>query len=253
MKAIILAAGRGMRMGQITQEHPKCLTQLLGRPLLEWQLQALRGAGISQIAVVSGYMQEKLRPYPLEVFSNLRWQESNMVVSLICAEKWLSQDDCIVSYSDIVYPSATISALMGAPTGISITYDVNWLDLWGARFSDPLSDAETFIYSKDTQKLLEIGNRSQTIEQIQGQYMGLLKFSPSGWRAVQDYLLQLDQSQVDKLDMTSLLRGLLTRKVPVHTVPIKGQWYEVDSFKDLQLYEQQIKEEKSWMCSAMRN
>src|SRR6185503_13206340 len=54
MRAIILAAGRGSRMGQLTAEIPKCLVQLGGKPLLEWQTGALRAAGIDRIAVVTG-------------------------------------------------------------------------------------------------------------------------------------------------------------------------------------------------------
>ena len=46
MKGIILAAGRGSRMGVLTDERPKCLTVLAGRTLLEWQIEAMRKAGI---------------------------------------------------------------------------------------------------------------------------------------------------------------------------------------------------------------
>ncbi|MFZ9450262.1 MAG: NTP transferase domain-containing protein, partial [Alphaproteobacteria bacterium] len=60
MRAIILAAGRGSRMRQLTDERPKCLVPLRGRPLLEWQLEALRGAGIREIGIVTGYRREML-------------------------------------------------------------------------------------------------------------------------------------------------------------------------------------------------
>ena len=58
MKAIILAAGRGSRMGNLTDESPKCLVELRARPLLEWQLMAIREAGIDDIAIVNGYKRE---------------------------------------------------------------------------------------------------------------------------------------------------------------------------------------------------
>ena len=51
MKAIILAAGRGSRMKGLTDEKPKCLNKLLNRSLFDWQLSALRAAGISNIVV----------------------------------------------------------------------------------------------------------------------------------------------------------------------------------------------------------
>ena len=58
MKAIILAAGRGSRMKNLTSDKPKCLVKLHGKPLLEWQLESMYKSGISEIAVVTGYKNE---------------------------------------------------------------------------------------------------------------------------------------------------------------------------------------------------
>ena len=91
-RAIILAAGRGSRMKEMTAEKPKCLTMLYGRPLLEHQLSALRSAGITDIAVVTGYMREALTSYDLVEFHNSRWAETNMVASLCCAREWLMDE-----------------------------------------------------------------------------------------------------------------------------------------------------------------
>ena len=57
---------------------------------------------------------------------------------------------------------------------------INWLALWERRFGDPLLDAETFRLSSDG-SLLEIGNKPRNVEEVEGQYMGLLRFSPEGW------------------------------------------------------------------------
>src|SRR3982751_6627302 len=53
-KAIILSAGKGSRLLPLTADRPKCLIELSGRSLLEWQLDALRDAGIAEIVIVSG-------------------------------------------------------------------------------------------------------------------------------------------------------------------------------------------------------
>lgn len=79
MKAIILAAGRGSRMKGLTDQKPKCLVELRGKTLLEWQLKALREAGVSEIAVVTGYRRELLAAYGLTEFHNPRWAETNML------------------------------------------------------------------------------------------------------------------------------------------------------------------------------
>ena len=58
MKAIILAAGRGRRMGRMTRSLPKCLLKIGGMTLLDRQIHALRGAGIREIGIVTGYRRE---------------------------------------------------------------------------------------------------------------------------------------------------------------------------------------------------
>ena len=58
--AIILAAGRGSRMRELTDTKPKCLLELAGRPLLHWQLDALRDAGVERIVLVRGYAAHTL-------------------------------------------------------------------------------------------------------------------------------------------------------------------------------------------------
>ena len=89
MKAIILAAGRGSRMKNMTDDRPKCMVELRGKPLLEWQLTALHEAGISEIAIVTGYKRELLANRAPMEFHNPRWAETNMVSSLACAQEWL--------------------------------------------------------------------------------------------------------------------------------------------------------------------
>lgn len=101
MKAIILAAGRGSRMKGLTDDRPKCLVELEGKPLLDRQIQALGEAGCDEIAIVTGYRRDQLMNRGLVEFSNERWSETNMVSSLACAEDWLQSSPCIVSYSDI--------------------------------------------------------------------------------------------------------------------------------------------------------
>ena len=141
MKAIILAAGRGSRMKTLTDDRPKCLVKLRGRTLLDWQLQALREAGITEIAIVTGYRRELLVNYNLVEFNNPRWAQTNMVSSLACAHEWLELEPCIVSYSDIFFEASAISSLMGCLANLAVMYDPNWLALWSKRFVDPLVEA----------------------------------------------------------------------------------------------------------------
>lgn len=241
MRVLILAAGRGSRMLSYTEDRPKGLVELAGRPILLRQLDALRRGGCDQVAMATGYRGQQLWPYAQQVFENARWAETNMVRSLCVAAPWLEQGDSLISYADIVVSAASVAALAACPADLAVSYDPAWLDLWAARFDDPLSDAETFLRGEDG-ALQEIGDRTTDLAQIQGQYMGLLKITPRGWARVAGYLDTLPPEHVDRLDMTSLLSALLEQGMRIDTVAASGQWIEVDSGDDLALYERLLAE-----------
>lgn len=232
-RAIILAAGRGSRMGAMTAAQPKCFTLLHGRRLLDWQLIALRSAGITDIAIVRGYCGDRFTE-PVTYFENPRWAQTNMVQTLAAARDWLIEEECIISYSDIFYSAETVRSLMFSLSAMAISYDPDWLALWQKRFADPLQDAETFRRNSDG-TLAEIGQRSDSLNVIEGQYMGLLKLTPDGWSDVATVLQELG-SGADRLDMTSLLSLGLSRGWRIDTVPVAGPWGEVDSASDLAAY-----------------
>ncbi|MFV0421122.1 NTP transferase domain-containing protein [Oleidesulfovibrio sp.] len=240
--AVILAAGRGSRMRTSTADRPKCLLELGGRPLLHWQLDALAAAGIERTIVVRGYMAETLQGN-FDVVDNPRWIQTNMVQSLLCAFAALGKEDALVAYADIVYRAQHVRDLMASSGDIALSYDVDWLPLWTARNENPLDDAETFRQQDGL--LQEIGNKPRGLDEVAGQYMGLLKLSCVGRQRILEYVTALPQLEADALDMTSLLRGLLQSGCAIHTVPVHGGWCECDTESDLEIYENLLSQ-KTW-------
>jgi choline kinase len=237
MKAIILAAGRGSRMKNLTDERPKCLVELRGKALLDWQLEALRAAGITEIAIVTGYKREMLTNRGMVEFHNPRWAETNMVSSLACAQEWLKKEPCIVSYSDIFYDQSAVKSLMATDALLAVVYDKNWLELWSRRFGDPLLDAETFRITPEN-TLTEIGNKPRFVEEVQGQYMGLLRFAPKGWAEVERIRSNLNLEQCDKMHMTGTLQKVIDAgRQKILAVQFVGSWGEIDSLEDLTIYQ----------------
>jgi L-glutamine-phosphate cytidylyltransferase len=241
MRGVILAAGRGSRMGSLGDNRPKCLFELEGKPLIERQIAALRRGGVDEIGVVRGFRAEMIDFPGLHFFTNERWAETNMVMSLVAAAPWLRSEPVIISYADIFYRSELVRGLAAAPGQLVISYDRAWRRLWTRRFTDPLADAETFRID-GAGRLLEIGGKTTQVEDIMGQYMGLLKFTPSAWSAVETLLSALDAPIRQRLDMTGLLRRLLTAKqFSIDTFGTDGHWGEIDSPADVALYEDMVR------------
>jgi len=242
MRGLILAAGRGSRLKHLGSDRPKCMVELAGEPLIARQIAALKRGGADDIGVVRGYRADMISFPGITYFANERWAETNMVMSLAAAATWLRSGPVLVGYGDIFYRSDLVRRLAAAPGPLVVTYDRNWRQLWTRRFADPLADAETFRLDA-AGRLLEIGGKTTRIEDIQGQYMGLFKFTPPAWNVVEALLQSLDAAVLNRLDVTGLLgRLLVANEFPIVTLPTDGQWGEIDCPEDVQLYQDMLKE-----------
>ena len=234
MKAIILAAGRGSRLGKITKHKPKGMVLLNGRKLIDYQIQALNGAGIRDVAVVTGYLKNMIsHPCITKYFENKIWFKTNMVFSMFEASEWLENFSCIISYSDIFYTDDAVQKLIDSTDDISITYDKNFAQLWQKRFENPLNDLESFKIDMN-HYLIEIGQKVSDIEQIEGQYMGLTKITPSGWNAIKKIM---QNQQTENIDMTTMFNLIIQQGIKIRAIPISDNWGEIDNASDLELYE----------------
>lgn len=243
-QAVVLAAGRGSRMGALTDHQPKCLHPLAGRPILAWTLKALQAQGIERVLIVGGWCAETLARWGTEVRVNAHWRTTNMVCSLTLASDWLTADPTLVVYGDGAYGARSLAAAL-APSQhhLLVPIDMQWDELWQRRFESPLDDAETLM--RDGEVLVDIGRRPQSMAQVQGQFMGLLRTTPAGWRSVMHHLDVLRASGspgLDRLDMTGLLASLLRGGIPLHTLEVSGGWVEIDSQNDVAVVERALKE-----------
>jgi choline kinase len=211
------------------------MVEIAGRTLIERQCGALRAGGVAEIAVVRGYRGDTIQADGVTFIDNPRWDAANMVGSLLCARDWLSGGG-IVSYGDIFYPDSAVTALTAARGDVAITYDPDWLELWQMRFDDPLTDAETFS-TDERGNLTKIGGRATTVDEIQGQFMGLLKFTAEGWRNIAKHLYTKTDAERDRLDTTAMLSELVSEGWEILTVPVAGPWSEVDTVRDIEVAE----------------
>ena len=253
MRLIILAAGRGSRLSPLTDYTPKCLIEIGGRSILDWQLECAKLAGITDVVVVGGYMAEKLENHRYNLTINSDFQSTNMVATLFCAEN-LFGDEFVMSYADIIYKPDILSALLTHRSPVGVVVDRNWRSYWEARFQDPIDDAESLRI--DPYGLLtSIGQQETEIDRIEAQYIGLVAFRDQGVEALKEsYAFARDQDSRGEspfhgvrplagLYMTDLLQGMIDLGHPLSAVPIEGGWIEIDSIQDLRVAEQLIGED----------
>ena len=237
IKVILLVAGEGKRLRPYTKNCPKCMVEIDGISLIDRQIAVLQSEGINNIVMIGGYKVEMLESYGTKLMFNPRYYETNMVWTLFCAEDEL-EGDVIVSYGDIVYSKEILQALLQNTEDIAVTIDKNWERYWRSRNENPLDDAET-LKLRENGTISEIGRKPKSLNNIEGQYMGLIKFSDKGIKQLKQafYNIQkkgtLTGKSIENLYMTDLLQELIELGFPVHAVPIFDKWIEVDTVDDL--------------------
>lgn len=243
MRAVVLAAGEGRRLRPLTEDRPKCLVELAGRSLLDHQLAALRAVGIDDVLVVTGHRREAIEARGLATVHNPDYDRSNMVASLMCARDALDgSSDVLVAYADIVVRPAVLHALQACGAPFATTVDLDWRALWALRHEDPLEDAETLKLDARG-RITELGQRPRSERDVQGQYMGLVRFGAHFAPSVVRFYDALDPAgPYDGRDrrnmyMTSFLQALVDAGHPLQAVTVRGGWLEVDSVEDLRRYE----------------
>ena len=244
MKAIILAAGQGTRLRPMTDDRPKAMVKAHGRPLLAWQLDVLGRAGINDVVVVSGYCEEAISLPGIRKCHNARFQDTNMVWSLFCAEEEL-EGDVLIVYGDIVFEAPVLDALLACQAPLATTIDKTWEELWRLRMEDPLLDAET-LKLDDEGYILELGKKPESVAEIEGQYMGLIKLNDKGCDVIRGHYQSLDRTasydgrSFEQMFMTSFLQSVIDSGQRLRAVEIAGGWLEFDAPADLALFEQRL-------------
>jgi L-glutamine-phosphate cytidylyltransferase len=246
MKVIILAAGQGTRLRPYTNDRPKCMVKLHGKPLLHHQLSVMSGLGIQSkdIALVGGYLQDALLAPGVKQYTNSRYAETNMVSTLFCAEEFMQlEEDLIIAYGDIVYEPKVLDSLMQTQGDIVLTADTDWYKLWSLRMENPLDDAETFKMD-DAGNVIELGKVPTSLSDVQAQYMGLIKVSGQKVQEFIDFYHHLDHKKnydgnnFDNMYMTSFLQSLIDNHWRVVPALVSNGWLEVDTAFELEMYEE---------------
>lgn len=254
MKAIILAAGMGTRLGKYTQNLPKCMLPFNGKTLIELQVETLREAGITDITIVKGYMPEKINIPDTKTYLNLDYRDTNMVETLFSAEEELDgSDDVLVCYADIIYEPRVLKHIIESNVEVGVTVDEDYWEYWCARDDNPEGDMESLVISEDG-NITDLGNTNCTREEAKSRYIGLIKFSMEGQKRLKEIYHQNKEEFYDKDQpwlrsksfkkayMTCMIQALINSGMRVKPVVNKRGWLEFDTVQDYEKYNKWLKD-----------
>ena len=250
MKAIIIAAGSGVRLKEVAKEKPKCLLEINGKSILEHQLDVYRGENIRDIVIVRGYQADKINVPGAKYYLNDNFKNNNILNSLMYAQEAMS-GDMVVSYSDIIFGSSVLKALLNAKDEIAVIMDTGWEKHYQGRSGHPISEAEKITC--DQQGFIKhIGKKLGSAEVIGGEFIGLFKCQGKGvelfkklfHQAKREYNKKpfIKASVFDQAYITDFFQYMVTQGVPIRCIPVDGGWYEIDTVEDLQRVEKKLHE-----------
>jgi L-glutamine-phosphate cytidylyltransferase len=250
-RAIIVAAGRGSRLGDATQEIPKCMVKVAGKSILHHQLRSLQGAGVTDVVVVRGYRGDLIEgdSVPLRFVDNPDWPNNNILASLMYAAGEMD-GGFFFSYSDIVFaPDVTrklAAAAAASDASAALIVDRRWADAYVGRTLHPIPEAE--LARVDTgnggEAVTRVGKLAVTPEQAAGEFIGLAWFSDTGGRALREVWQQAVATTgleapfgraklLRNAYLTDALNAMAQAGHRLQPVYIDGEWREIDTGQDL--------------------
>lgn len=263
-RAILIAAGRGKRLGPHTEEIPKCMVQVGKKPILGWVWDAFRAAGIEELVVIRGYRGDVLESFvrqlaPKVTFvDNAAWQDNNVLLSLACARAYLDRP-CLISYSDIIFTPAVAQAAASSPAEIALVIDRTFRTIYEGRTEHPLDEGEVADLMPDG-SVARVGKRALPPAEAVGEFIGLTKLGTRGVATVARTLDALAHRFEGRHEapfqraaayrnayLTDLWQELIDGGIRLDPVLIEGQWREIDTGQDLDRARQLVDSEaRQW-------
>jgi phosphoenolpyruvate phosphomutase len=237
-KAIVLAASRGSALGDLTANKPKAMVDIQGQPLLQHIITAYNGAGVKSIAVVRGYLADKIDLTAVSYVDNNDYATTGELVSL---DKALQANadiagDLFVSFGDVLFKRHILDQLAEPKEDFVIAVDTNWQESGNrGRAADYVSCSEPYSRQVFNHRvLLTDAGESLSDASINGEWTGLIRVGQKAlprFRAKVSQLVARPDMQTAKLH--HLLAALAADKEAIRVVYTTGHWLDIDSLEDL--------------------
>lgn len=253
MQALILAAGMGKRLKDLTKDSAKCMVRVNGRTLIERMLSQLDKLDLNEIIIVVGYKADKLKSYisslnvktPISFVTNDIYNKTNNIYSLYLAREYLLKDDTLLLESDLIFSDDVLRRLVDNtyPDLALVAKYESWMDGTVVTLDDQ-NNITAFVNKKEFDfrsigqyyKTVNIYKFSQQFSQLN--YVPFLKayIESQGFNEYYEQVLKV----LSSIRKTSIKAEILGDE----------PWYEIDDLQDLDIAESIFSENK---FSKIRN
>ena len=255
MQAIILAAGMGKRLKELTQDRTKCMVQVNGVALIDRMLHQIESRHLSRIVIVVGYEGEKLMEYidtlgirtPIVYVQNPIYDKTNNIYSLALAKDYLCQDDTLLFESDLIFEDAVIDQLLDDPRETLALVDKyeSWMDGTCVKLG-PDDSIASFVPGKNF-RFEEAHEYYKTVNIYKfGRHFSRTHYVPF----LEAYSKALGNNEYYE----QVLRVITMLDDPeIRAKRLNGQlWYEIDDIQDLDIASSMFAQDPDFRVSLMQ-
>jgi dTDP-glucose pyrophosphorylase len=221
-KAVVLAAGRGTRMRELTVDLPKPMIEVRGKPVLQHIVEGLRDAGIREFLIIVGYRADAVQNFfgdgsrynvEIQYATQVVQDGTGRVVDL--ARNFAGDSPFVLNYGDILVDPTNYKRLLGLPDGVEAIISVT-------RGEDPSKGGAVFL--NERMELVDLREKSKPGEASSPWYnAGLYVFRPS----IFDFTAKLKRSPRGEYELTDAIRALAQSGKKVKALELTGEWADV--------------------------
>jgi phosphoenolpyruvate phosphomutase len=237
-RVIVLAASRGTALGDLTEDKPKAMVPIQGKPVIGHIMSAYNAAGIKQIMAVRGYKAEAFDLPGLDYVDNPDFADTSELVSLDCALDANADNsaDLYVSFGDVIFKRFIIDSLAEHDEDIVIAVDTNWQESVNrGRAADYVTCTEpNSRHAFNRRILLTAAGEDLAADAIHGEWIGVLRVASN---ALPEFRTRVKQMLADdanrKAKLHHLLNALAAEGASIRVVYTTGNWLDIDSLDDV--------------------
>jgi len=248
LNAIILAAGQGKRLRPLTNENPKGMVTIGGKPILNWQVELLKKCNINDITIVVGHLGKKIKISGVSYVKNRFYRSTEQNYSLFCARNKLNES-VIILFADIIFDKKILNKLINFKGDFGIVVRKYWNKAYRNRNLHPISEADNVLLKgnrviKIKKNIINYDRNEKVVE-----FLGLVKFSRRGASIFLKKLQHLNKyhkgkfhaaSSFKKAYLTDMIQELVNSGLRVTPIFVDGKWFEIDTPEDVGIAEKSI-------------